>query len=253
LRELAREGALAVGVPIEHGGKGGTLLDTTELVASVAAVNVSKALVLASQRLLIEAMLQAQNIAIRDQHLPALMAGDIGGGCAASWPLQTRVPPLAARDAGRGWRMSGRLANMPNLDAAWFLLTLPVSFDDGRSYSLVLLRSEEDGLRIHNASPEGSALELTNVFLREDEILSTDGPAAVAHLAAWSAALQAAVAAGTRRGAAGSSDGGSSSNAPAQFADSTAAPACVRMSRTVRHPVDIGHLNRPCAAWDYSE
>lgn len=118
LRELAREGALLVGVPTQHGGKGGTLLDATELVASVAAANAPKALVLASQRLLIEAVLQARNIAIRDHHLPALMAGDIGGCCAASWPQQASVPPLVARDTGRGWRMSGRLANMPNLDAA---------------------------------------------------------------------------------------------------------------------------------------
>lgn len=92
-------------------------------------------------------------------------------------------------------------------------MTLPVSFDDGRSYSLALLRSDEDGLVIHSAGAEGSSLELTNVFLREDEILSKDGPAAVAHLAAWSAALQAAVTAGARRGAAGISDVASSPDA----------------------------------------
>lgn len=104
--------------------------------------------------------------------------------------------PLAAVDTGRGWRMSGRLPAVPNLDADWFLMSVPVSFDDGRSYSLVMLRSDEDGLRVGAAGEEGAELELTDVFLREDEILSTDGPSAVALLAVVSGALQAAVWAG---------------------------------------------------------
>jgi hypothetical protein len=41
-------------------------------------------------------------------------------------------------------------------------------------------------------------LDLSNVFLREDEILSTDGAAAVSHLSVISGALQAAVWAGAR-------------------------------------------------------
>ena len=219
LRELAWAGALRVGVPVDCGGQGGTLAEALDVVASVAQDSVSKALVLASQRLLIEAVVHAQNVAIRDYHLPALLAGEIGGSCAASWPLQADVTPLAARNTGRGWRMSGRLPAIPNLDAPWFLLTLPVSFGLGRTYSLVMLRSEEDGLRFYDAGEHGSALELANVFLREDEILSSDGPAAVAHLARFSSGLQAAALAGVRRGVGSSDTAGAASDAEALFAE----------------------------------
>lgn len=193
LLELAREGALRAGVPLDHGGAGGNLADAMDAVAATARHDVFKGLVLASQRLLMEAVLQARNVALREHHLPALLAGDIGGSCAASWPLDADVMPLAAIDTGRGWRVSGRLPVMPNLDADWFLMSVPVSFDDRRSYSLVMLRSDEDGLRVGASGLEGAELELRNVFLREDEILSTDGPSAIARLALVSGALQAAV------------------------------------------------------------
>ena len=201
LRELAEDGSLQIGVPEQHGGSGGSLVDAMDAVARVAYSSVPKALVLASQRLLIEALLQGQNIALREQYLPYLIDGDIGGSCAASWPLESDVIALAATDTGRGWRMSGRLPAIPNLDADWFLVSLPVSFEDPRSYSLVMLRSEEDGLQVHPAKEGGSVLELSNVFLREDEILSPDGPAAVANLAVASGVLQAAVWAGAARAA----------------------------------------------------
>jgi hypothetical protein len=196
LSELAREATLKASVPIQHGGAGGSLVQTLDTVAELAGQHLLKARALASQRLLIEAVMQAQNVALFEHHLPALLAGDIGGTCTASWPLTGPVRPLAATDTGRGWRMSGRLPAAPNLDAAWFLASLPVSFDGGASYSLVLLRSDEDGLRVHDAGADGSILELNQVFLREDEIISTDGPAAMTRLGLLSAALQAATWAG---------------------------------------------------------
>lgn len=223
LRQLAREGSLQIGVPRQYGGSGGSLADAMDAVATVASSNVPKALALASQRLLVEALLQGRNVALREQYLPYLLDGDIGGGCAASWSLESDVAALSATDTGRGWRMSGRLPAIPNLDADWFLVSVPVSSHDPGSFSLVMLRSEEDGLRVHPADEGGSVLELSNVFHREDEILSTDGPAAVAHLAVVSGALQAAVWAGAARATTPLSGG--SSELETYFAELRAAVA----------------------------
>lgn len=199
LQAFGLNGSLGVGVPHAMGGTGGSLVDVIDLIEVTARESVQKALTLASQRLLIEAVMTAQNTAIREHHLPSLLAGHIGGCCAATWSLDDPVSPLLAVDTGRGWRMTGRLMPMPNLDAAWFLVSLPVSFDQGKTFSLVVMRSEEDGLRLHDAGEAGASLELTKVFLREDEILSTDGQAAAAHLINTSAMVQAAVWAGASR------------------------------------------------------
>jgi alkylation response protein AidB-like acyl-CoA dehydrogenase len=203
LREsLAARGLFGIGVPRHLGGDGGQLRDVVHAVAEAAQSCVAQALVLASQRLLVQALVRSRNIGAAEYQLPRLLDGDIGGNCAASWPHDGAVAPAHAHDTGRGWRMSGDFPVLPNLQHDWFLVSAPVLFEGAHQFSLVLLRAEETGIAQRHAAVQehpteaGIALQLRNVFLREDEIIAEDGPAAVAHLVPFARAMQAAIFAG---------------------------------------------------------
>lgn len=201
-RQLGKEGLFRLGVPRSLGGHGGTKEDVIRAVAAVAKRHPKSGVLLASQRLLIEVLLQAENIGVMEYQLPDLLDGHIGGNCAASWPDTPNVHLADARDTGRGWRMSGRFPALPNLDRDWFLVAVPVAFGTGTPYSMVLLKSEEDGIvQRDEASQEcsGITLELRNVFLREDEILFSDGKSAVERLKVLSESMKAALVAGALR------------------------------------------------------
>lgn len=199
---LAARGLFGIGVPPRMGGGGGQLRDAIHAVAETARCCVAQALVLASQRLLVQALVRSENIGAAEYQLPRLLDGDIGGNCAASWPQGAELAPALARDTGRGWLMSGGFPVLPNLQHDWFVVSVPVLFQGARQFSLVLLRAEETGIAQRHAAVEdhpaeaGSALALNNVFLREDEIIAEDGPAAVAELLPLARSMQAAVYAG---------------------------------------------------------
>lgn len=201
-RQLGKEGLFRLGVPRSLGGHGGTKEDVIRAVAAVAKRHPKSGVLLASQRLLIEALLQAENIGVMEYQLPDLLEGHIGGNCAASWPSESAVSLADARDTGRGWRMSGRFTALPNLDRDWFVVSVPVAFGTGTPYALVLLKSEEDGIVQRDDASQGCsgvALELRNVFLREDEILFSDGKSAVERLTVLSESMKAALVAGALR------------------------------------------------------
>ena len=201
-RQLGKEGLFRLGVPRSLGGHGGTKEDVVRAVAVVAKRHPKSGVLLASQRLLIEVLLQAENIGVMEYQLPDLLDGHIGGNCASSWPNDPAVSLADARDTGRGWRMSGRFPALPNLDRNWFVVAVPVAFGTGKPYSMVLLKSEEDGIVQRDEASHGCsgiALELRNVFLREDEILFSDGKSAAERLTVLSESMKAALVAGALR------------------------------------------------------
>lgn len=204
-RRLGKEGLFKLGVPRALGGLGGTSHDVIRAVAAVAKRCGESGLLLASQRLLIEVLLRAENVGLMEYQLPDLLEGHIGGNCAATWLNETTVPAAEAKDSGRGWRMSGRFPALPNLDRNWFLVSVPVMFGPGTPYSLVLLKSEEDGIVQRDEATAGRsghtgiALELRNVFLREDEILFSNAEKPVERLAVLSESMKAALVAGALR------------------------------------------------------
>jgi alkylation response protein AidB-like acyl-CoA dehydrogenase len=244
-RRLGRNDLFRIGVPSHLGGVGGNLHDLVYAVAATAAECSASGLMLAGQRLLIEVLLQAENIGLSEYQLPDLLDGHVSGNCAATWPGSTKVQPVTARDTGRGWRMSGRLCALPNIDRNWFLVSVPVAFGSDRPYSLVLLKSEEDGIIRHggasttDACNEGIALELREVFLREDEILFSDAAPAVDRLAVLTEGLKAALAAGAlRRAMAEGASKALRATVEGQLADAAAAVAHTRLDRTPRSELE---------------
>lgn len=82
--------------------------------------------------------------------------------------------------------MSGRFPlRFPTLEPR-FLVSVPVASAGLERSSLVLLKSEEDGIAERQVTlgdlpgGQGAFLQLSNVFFRADEILHFDGFAAVA-------------------------------------------------------------------------
>ncbi|MET0333549.1 MAG: acyl-CoA dehydrogenase family protein [Rhizobacter sp.] len=192
LQSLARAGLFKLGVPRSRGGDGADVRELVRAVAETSARDPAAVSTLVSQRLLIEVLLHSDNLGLSEYQLPRLLEGEIGGNCAALWPQGQGVVPALARDTGRHWRVNGDFATMPNLQGGWFLMSAPIRFEGSAGYSLVLLKSEEQGL---DRLPSG-ALELRNVFLWEDEIIANDGAALVEKLRPLSHALGAAFAAG---------------------------------------------------------
>jgi len=251
LSEVVALGLTRLSVPMALGGLGGSVGEWLAQVRVLAWRDPAAARIAWSQRMAIEALCHAPNVALRETWLPDLLDGCRAGVVPAlfSQPdsLKPRNPrdlsremayacpdqPVAldgslavqAREVARGWRLSGELPGLVNLQWAGYVLVCPVWFASGPSASAcaggvaslpttmaspasgtggqaawVLLRSEEDGISQALHSPHtppghaaGGDVRLREVYFREDELLADDAPALMAHLrrldAAWREAL----------------------------------------------------------------
>lgn len=163
------------------GGRPGTIADLAAAVMQVASVSPDAAEALVAHRLCIELLSGARNVGLRDHVLPQLLAGERAG----AWPAaamhalaQGHSEPVVALDTGRGFRLTGVLAETANLHAEAMFLPCPVAFGGGAKAELILLSSEQDGIRLDASRGEwtGTA-RLDGVFFREDELLGGDAPA----------------------------------------------------------------------------
>jgi hypothetical protein len=170
-------------------------------VTEATARSVPEGVKAAAWRLLVEVLMRSDNVGLREYRVPSLLDGDIGGNCAALWPLAAPAPALA-RDTGRGWRMDGTMPATCNLPRHWFLLSVPVRFEGASDHSLVLLDGEADGLHWRDEPLPGlgdvdrASIGLERVFLREDEIITSHATPFVRALVPFSMALRCAILAG---------------------------------------------------------
>ncbi|MFZ2990591.1 acyl-CoA dehydrogenase family protein [Ideonella sp.] len=174
LSSVVESGLLGCAVSRAMGGNGGSLEDLREGARRLGRCNRAAGWVLWAQRLAIEALLHSPNIALREHLLPDMLQGERAG----TLPMPPHPDALVATDAGRGQRLYGKFACVPNLQWQGYTLVAPVQFDHGAP-QWVLLRSEEDGLRVGEdlraPCPHGcraSSLILDGVFFRTDEWLA---------------------------------------------------------------------------------
>src|SRR5882757_6752559 len=132
------------------GGRPGTIADLAAAVIQVASVSPDAAQALVAHRLCIELLAGARNVGLRDHVLPQLLAGERAG----AWPFRAMIalaeerPEAAlALDTGRGFRLTGVLPETANLRAEAMVLPCPVIFGDAARAELILLSSEQDGIR----------------------------------------------------------------------------------------------------------
>jgi alkylation response protein AidB-like acyl-CoA dehydrogenase len=205
LPSLARQGLIGIGIPARHGGSGGDLADLFDAVSGIARTSHAAARILAVQRHFAEVLLASENIGVAEYRLVATLDGSMSGACTATWP-ERAAPPLAAREAGMAWRVSGALPALPNVGPALYLVTALLQPDVGRPPCLALLGSDQDGL-VRQAVPapdavegdDSAALSANNVFFRADEILQEDATTIVGELARFATFLRCAIDAGRAR------------------------------------------------------
>ncbi|WP_342132668.1 hypothetical protein [Hydrogenophaga sp. OTU3427] len=167
-------GFLGVGVPSHMGGQGGNLEDLFTDQAAIRWLQGQQdpdLQIFQSQRLVIEALVRSENIALREFHLPELLAGNLAGASTLA------CSPVEAKTQGLGWKFHGQLKDVPNLQWLGYSLLIPVQ-TAGEVKGVLLVRSEESGvsarpgdgpLRWHVAAH--GDVHFNQVFLRADEWL----------------------------------------------------------------------------------
>jgi hypothetical protein len=199
LRGVVASGLLRCALPRSAGGDGAPPSHLRDAAAQWLQSHPDAARVLWAQRLAVEALARTFNAGLREYLLPDMLTGD-RAGC-LPFPLQGAAP-LTGRPTARGWRLDGSLDDTPNLQWVNCSVIVPLRLD-GHEAGWVLLRGEEDGLRLHRLSAaeappcsRSARVEAVGVFFREDEWL---GGADFMHsLAPVEAALSAAM--GPQRG-----------------------------------------------------
>ncbi|MEJ8813061.1 acyl-CoA dehydrogenase family protein [Variovorax ureilyticus] len=171
LRQVVDSGLLRCAVPEALGGNGKSLEHLSQGAIALAERSPQVARILWAQRSAIEALVHSPNIAVREYLLPSLLNGE----CAGTLPFQLDSCPLLAEEVGNAYRLYGQLDPVANLQWIGFLLIAPIR-RAGKSIEWVVLRSEEDRLRV-GIDHEGDALygsrtasvTLDGVFFRMDE------------------------------------------------------------------------------------
>jgi alkylation response protein AidB-like acyl-CoA dehydrogenase len=117
LPRLAAGRVFDAGVPVHHGGAGGSIVDAIRVLAAVAERSVCAAFVFWGHRTFIEYLLHSPNEALASRLLPALLAGRLGGATGLSnamkylsgiESLQCKVTEASDAEGG-GYRLDGVL------------------------------------------------------------------------------------------------------------------------------------------------
>lgn len=239
---LAEAGLLRIGVPSELGGDGGTIGDAIDSVAEVAEHSFAAAFVLWGQRTFIEYLLQSPNRGLRERLLPTLLSGELAGATGLSnamkylsaiEPLQIRAVDAAApadmASGGRAWRVSGGLPWITNLRKQGFVAAAAVDHASGGPPSIFAIAHHTPGVTrsddldlVGLRGTNTAALQIKEALVTEDDRITDDAPAWLAHVRPAFLGLQCGMSLGlARRSLAGADEGGP--GASAALADEAAA------------------------------
>ncbi|AJP59618.2 acyl-CoA dehydrogenase [Pandoraea vervacti] len=236
--QLAEAGLLRVGVPVELGGTGGSIVDAIDSVADVAEHSFAAAFVLWGQRTFIEYLLQSPNRRLREQRLPALLGGELAGATGLSnamkylsaiEPLQIRATDVVTDDGTRGWRVNGGLPWITNLRKQGFVAAAAVDHEAGGPPSIFAIAHHAPGVTrsddldlIGLRGTNTAALQMADTLLTDDDRVTDDAPTWLVRVRPAFLGLQCGMSLGlARRSLAGTRDGGP--GARAAVADEVAA------------------------------
>lgn len=207
LTDHGKDGSLGIAVPRAYGGVGGRLTDLFCYVAELAQRSPSAAVAYAVQRQFIEVLLSARNAALCEYRIPGLIDGSVSGACGATWHSWDTVSlaPVVGRDVRPGLRLNGEICAIPNVVPHCFLISAAVRFQPEKPLAAVLLSSEDDGIERCARDLEGyeranrARVSLSDVIIREEEILDDDGHALSRAVRGVTMVLRCALAAGVAK------------------------------------------------------
>lgn len=168
---VKESGLLRCAVPQALGGDGGSLEQLAQGARDLANRSRAASWVLWAQRTAIEAFVHSPNIGVREHVLPMLMNGERAG----TLPIALDSLPIVAEEVGNAYKLYGILKHVPNLQWLGFSLLAPIQ-RSGQEIEWVVLRSEENGLRV-GIDVEGdfwygsrtASIALEGAFFRMDE------------------------------------------------------------------------------------
>lgn len=146
LPALGQAGLLRSAVPKALGGDGAPLSQAIEAIARVAQRSLAAAFVFWGQRAFIEYLVQGENPALRDQRLPALLAGEYAGATGLSNAMKYLSGIEALGLAASDGLIDGRLPWLTNLRPQGFIAAAAVAGADGTPF-IVALPHDRAGLR----------------------------------------------------------------------------------------------------------
>ncbi|NML18928.1 hypothetical protein [Azohydromonas caseinilytica] len=194
----------------------GDLDAAVDAVAEVASASLAAGVVLCAQRGFAEALRLSHNVALCEHLRPEVQDGRLAGALALSGVFghlaQGTPLPVSGVETPRGWKLSGRLPWVANLQHDGHVVAVPVAFEGLQDFAMVVLGSEESGLARGpeaGAGPRGiraAALQLDRVHFREDELLHVNGASLVRQLLPTLLALQCGLALGVAQAALSAAD-----------------------------------------------
>ena len=186
---LARAGLLGHGIGPESGGRGGPVSDAIEAVSQVASHSLAAAFAFWGQRVLIQLLAETDNAALRERHLPRLLAGEGAGasGLSNAMKFLSGIEALSIRAVNRpggGWTLQGSVPWCTNLRKEGFLVAMAVAREDGASPMIVALPSDRLGLArspdldlIALRGTNTASLRLSEVVIDQTDLLAEKAPA----------------------------------------------------------------------------
>jgi hypothetical protein len=164
---------LRCAVPLHMGGLGGAPQELSPAISRLCEMSPSAALMFWAQRMAIEFLVHASNVALREYLLPDLLTFQKS----ATVPFNFEHNSLAVNNDGRHLFLTGGNYITTNASADGFALICPLQ-SETEAVGWCVLHSEEQGFDcaphvIHPSAPHADAARITlrQVFFRGDELL----------------------------------------------------------------------------------
>jgi alkylation response protein AidB-like acyl-CoA dehydrogenase len=212
LRNLGLAGAYSHHTAAVGTGPAG-IAAAVEAMADVGASCLSTAFCMWCQDALVWYLDRADNPAPRAKYLRGVAAGNVLGGTGLSNPMKALAgfEPLAlkGRRVAGGYRVSGRLPFVSNIDEGHPFAAIFAIEDAADRCAMAVFESGRDGVSLarnaHFIALEGTAtcsVQMRDVFVPEEDVLSDDAGRFVPRIRKGFVLLQAGMALGIARGAA---------------------------------------------------
>ena len=175
-RLLINPDMLRCAVPAFMGGLGGAPEDLSPLIDRLYEASPAAALLFWSQRMAIEFLVHAENVALREFLLPDLLTLHKS----ATVPFNFEHNSLVVNNDGRHLFLSGGNYVVTNAPADGFTLICPIK-TDGNAIAWVVVDSEAQGFARQpyemgefELDAQVARIEMRNVFFRGDELLGEE-------------------------------------------------------------------------------
>ncbi|GLK79704.1 acyl-CoA dehydrogenase family protein [Methylopila turkensis] len=187
LRRLSRSGLFRIGAARDAGGAGGALSSAVEALAQVSELSLAAGFVTWGHRTYIEYLLQSPNGALRERLLDGLFVGEVAGATGLSNAMKFLAGleelQIVAEPEGDGFRLSGKLPWVTNLQQGSYVVAAAVERRDGKpfvasiAHDLAGVERSPDLDLMGMRATATAAIRLSDVSIARDDVIAPDAQA----------------------------------------------------------------------------